>query len=76
MEELTELYQSLVSGKLWAATLTVGDLFIGCRPVAELHYPNSAAKVRLFITGAMDVLDRTKLYVDDNGVITRLERMN
>lgn len=68
------LHEAMVSGKLWAATLCAGDHFPGCRPKAEALYPSSRAKADMFITGALDVLGRTNLYVSDNGIITKIER--
>lgn len=68
------LHKAMVSGKLWAATLCAGDYFPGCRPEAERVYPRNKAKADMFITGALDVLDRTNLYVSDNGIITKIER--
>jgi hypothetical protein len=75
-DQAKALYNAMTHGRLWAATLQTGDLFQGCRPEASRRYPNEQTKVDMFISGALDVLDRTKLYVDDSGYITRLERIN
>ncbi len=75
-EQGKALYSAMIYGRLWAATLQAGDLFQGCRPEASRLYPKDPTKADMFISGALDVLERTKLYVDDSGYITRLERMN
>lgn len=75
-ERIEELYAAMMQGKLWAASLQVGDLFTGCRPEANRRYPGSRAKASLFVVGALDVLLRTNIYVEDNGAITKIEREN
>lgn len=72
--EIIELHTALMQGKMWAASLQVGDTFTGCRPEANNRYPGSKIKASLFMDGALDVLLRTNIYVEDNGVITKIER--
>lgn len=76
MNETVDLYRALIAGKLWAAALTAGDLFLGCMPEAKKRYPDNHAAENLFVSGALDVLDRTYLYVSEEGYITRIERNN
>lgn len=68
------LYGVLLQGKIWASSLKAGDLFEGCMPEANKRYTPNSIEANLFASGAIDVLQRTDLYISEDGYITRIER--
>ena len=57
------------AGTKWAEGLAVGQVFTGCRPAADLLYPEDKLARGLFVLAAMDAMDQMDIYVPDGRVV-------
>lgn len=70
-------------GQAYPASLKIGDIFLGAGPEAEKLFPTEGLSEdgtrkrnlyrNMFVQGALDSLDRVKVYLDGNSRITHLE---
>lgn len=57
----------------WAKTLRVGQPFMGASPQAAAHgYLKNSPEHKMFVYGALEVLDTLLIHTDDEGRITKL----
>ncbi len=66
--DIPELVKALNAGQEWALGLRPGMMFTGARPEALSRYQN-AVYVRVFVTGALSVLEGARVVTAMNGVI-------
>ncbi|WJT09269.1 hypothetical protein [Vibrio harveyi] len=66
--------KAVKKAKEWISALNVGSKFRGAVPEAYARFGEGTMESRMFIAAALDELKRIDIWVDDDSIITKLER--